>query len=135
MDSAQNTDYKKLLTDVIKKQIVILGPAITIAKARNVKGLSVDDQGTVTEISGPPQEVIQGVINQFVELSGLIVRKTMEPLLANYPDGISTIEQGQAPQPVPPANEPPQQTQPASPQPEQTLDQTPIESGQIKNGY
>ena len=82
-----NQDYKKLLTDVIKKQIVILGPQITLAKARNVKGLKVADDGTVTEMQGSPQELIQLLIDQFVQLSGLIVKKTMEPLLSMYPDG------------------------------------------------
>jgi len=80
----ENTDYKKLLTEVIKKQIVILGPAITLAKARNVKGLTIEDDGTVSQISGNPKELIQQLINQFVQLSGQIVEKTMEPLLANY---------------------------------------------------
>lgn len=80
-------DYKKLLTDVIKKQIVILGPQITLAKARNVKGLTISDDGTVTAMQGSPQELIQDLINQFVQLSGEIVKKTMEPLLSVYPDG------------------------------------------------
>jgi len=44
-------------------------------------------------IDGQPQELIQGLIDQFVQLSGLIVRKTMEPLLSAYPDGVtSTLE-------------------------------------------
>lgn len=81
-------DYQKLITDVIKKQIVILGPDITLAKARNVKGLSVADDGTVTAITGSPQVITQALIEQFMELSGEIVKKTMEPLLANYPDGM-----------------------------------------------
>ncbi len=85
-------DYKKLLTDVIKKQIVILGPGITLAKARNVKGLTISDDGTVTDMQGQPQELIQALIDQFVQLSGLIVKKTMEPLLSAYPDGIKTEE-------------------------------------------
>lgn len=80
-------DYKQLLTDVIKKQIVILGPQITLAKARNVKGLTIGDDGTVTAMQGSPQELIQDLINQFVQLSGEIVKKTMEPLLSVYPDG------------------------------------------------
>ncbi|HKC14771.1 MAG TPA: hypothetical protein VKC89_02310 [Patescibacteria group bacterium] len=84
-------DYKKLLTDVIKKQIVILGPGITLAKARNVKGLTVADDGTVTNMQGQPQELIQALIDQFVQLSGLIVKKTMEPLLSVYPDGAATV--------------------------------------------
>ena len=33
-----NTDYKKLLSEVIQKQMVILGPSIALAKARNVQG-------------------------------------------------------------------------------------------------
>lgn len=80
-------DYKKLLTDVIKKQIIILGPNITLAKARNVKGLTISDDGTVTDMQGQPQEMIQALIDQFVQLSGEIVKKTMEPLLSVYPDG------------------------------------------------
>ncbi|HSD98331.1 MAG TPA: hypothetical protein VLB73_01365 [Patescibacteria group bacterium] len=77
-----NQDYKQLLTDVIKKQIVILGPDITLSKARNVKGLTVANDGTVTNVEGSAQEVTQALIDQFVQLSGLIVKKTMEPLLS-----------------------------------------------------
>jgi len=87
MQPKTNEEYKQLLTDVIKKQIVILGPGITLAKARNVKGLTVADDGTVTAVEGHPQELIQNLIDQFVQLSGLIVKKTMEPLLSEYPDG------------------------------------------------
>ena len=93
MQPGQNTDYKKLLTEVIQKQMVILGPSISLAKARNVKGLVVADDGTVTDIKGPPQALIQGLIDQFVQLSGLIVKKTMEPLLSIYPD--SAMNQAQ----------------------------------------
>lgn len=101
----ENTDYKKLLTDVIQKQIIILGPTITLAKARNVKGITVSDDGTVTAMQGQPQDMIQQLIDQFVQLSGLIVRKTMEPLLSAYPDGASTATvisaSSQAPIPSP----------------------------------
>ncbi len=89
MQPPANTDYKKLLTEVIQKQMVILGPSITLAKARNVKGLTVADDGSVVNMDGQPQEMIQGLIDQFVQLSGLIVKKTMEPLLSMYPDGVA----------------------------------------------
>lgn len=87
MQPQTQEDYKKLLTQVIQKQMVILGPTITLAKARNVKGLTVADDGTVVNMEGQPQTLIQGLIDQFVQLSGLIVKKTMEPLLSAYPDG------------------------------------------------
>jgi hypothetical protein len=107
MQLPANTDYKKLLTEVIQKQMVILGPSITLAKARNVKGLTVNDDGTVVNIEGQPQELIQGLIDQFVQLSGLIVKKTMEPLLSIYPNGVketisaAVIPQAQVSQPTP----------------------------------
>lgn len=125
MQPTTDGDHKKLLTDVIKKQIVILGPDITLAKARNVKGLTIADDGTVTELTGDHQEITQQLIDQFMELSGLIVKKTMEPLLANYPNIVaqqmsSVTQQAQinplpqAPQaaPVPPPPNVPTQSQP-----------------------
>ena len=81
MQPQQPKDYQKLLSEVIKKQIAILGPNITLRRARKVQGLIVADDGTVTDVIGNPQVLIKNLIDQFVELSGLIVKKTMEPLL------------------------------------------------------
>lgn len=94
MQPQNDGEYQKLLSDVIRKQIIILGPTITIAKARNVPGLTVADDGTVTAISGNPQEITQHLVEQFMELSGLIVKKTMEPLFASYP-GLAVATQAQ----------------------------------------
>lgn len=105
-------DYQNLLTEVIKKQIVILGPDITLSKARNVKGLTVLDDGTVTEVTGSPQEVTQALIDQFVQLSGLIVKKTMEPLLLGTASPAPSPVQ--TPPAVPPTGVPPVQTPPAA---------------------
>lgn len=88
----QKADYKQVISEVIRKQMIILGPDITLSRARNVKGLKVDDSGKVLELSGPPQKLIEELINQFVQLSGLIVQKTMEPILANYPQNESSPE-------------------------------------------
>ncbi len=119
MQPQTDGEYQKLLTDVIKKQIVILGPAITLAKARNVQGLTVADDGTVTQIIGLPKEITQNLIGQFMELSGLIVKKTMEPLLANYPAlaGEEMIKSIQTPNP-------PQETPMPMPKPTNINDNT-----------
>ncbi len=85
MSPHSDQEYKKLLTDVIQRQIMLLGPTIAVTKARQVPGITVADDGTVVSFTGDPQQLTQQLIEQFVELSGLIVRKTMEPLLANYP--------------------------------------------------
>lgn len=83
--SGTNIEYKELLTQIIQKQIVILGPDIAISQAKNVEGLTVSDDGTVTDVEKGAQEIIQNLINEYVALSGLIVKKAMEPLLAKYP--------------------------------------------------
>lgn len=78
-------EYKNLLSEVIKKQIIVLGPDVAILKARGVEGLEVDDEGNVTKLEGEPQKILQNLIDQYVALSGQIVKSTMEPLLAKYP--------------------------------------------------
>lgn len=79
-------NYQRLIGEIIKKQIVILGPDIAIAKARTVQGIKVSDDGTVTEMTGDPNKIIQSLIDVYVALSGLIIKKTMEPLLSKYPN-------------------------------------------------
>jgi len=80
-----NEDYKKLITEVIQKQVVILGPDIAIMKAKNIKGLVLAEDGAVTAIKGDPQVALKQLIDEYVSLSGLIVKKAMEPLLQKYP--------------------------------------------------
>jgi len=89
-------DYQKIFTEIIKKQILVLGPDITLAKVRNVQGLEIDSSGQVTKIIGDPQVILQKLIDQFVELSGMIVKKTMESILSTYPDGISDVLSAQS---------------------------------------
>jgi hypothetical protein len=79
------TDYQNLFTELIKKQIVILGPDIAVLKARNVAGLKVADDGTVIGMSGNHQDLLNQLVDQYMQLSGLIVKKAMEPLLSKYP--------------------------------------------------
>ena len=74
--------YQTLITQLIQKQSSILGPDITMAKVKHVSGLTVDQNGQVTQIQGDPAEVLKQLINQFVELSGLIVKQTMESIVA-----------------------------------------------------
>lgn len=79
------SDYKKIFTELIKKQMLVLGPDITLAKVKNVSGITVNSNGEVESITGDPQQLLELLINQFVELSGMIVKKTMESILTSYP--------------------------------------------------
>lgn len=88
--------YKNLLTEIIQKQIVILGPDIAIMKAKAVPGLELDGNGNVVKITGSPSEALHKLIDEYVGLSGLIVKTTMEPLLSKYPEISQQLSNGAA---------------------------------------
>jgi len=78
--------YKNLINDILAKQIVILGPDIVLAKAANVAGLSLDSSGKVVSIDGNPQQVLDKLIDEYIGLSGLIVKNILAPVFAKYPE-------------------------------------------------
>ncbi len=96
-------EYKNLLTEVIKKQITILGPDITLAKVRKTKGISIDDTGTVTGLSAEPAEITKQLTEQFKDLSESIVKKTMRPLMMRAETALP--EETHAPTQEPPKTE------------------------------
>ena len=83
---AQLEDYKKLINDIIAKQTIILGPDIVLLKARSVPGLILAKDGMVENIDGDPQAVLQNLIDEYIALSGQIVRNILNPVLAKYPE-------------------------------------------------
>ena len=80
MKEPTRNEYKQILTEIIKKQIVILGPKIAVLKARNVPGLKVADSGEILDIAGPEQIILQKLISEYVAFSGEIVRNTVNAI-------------------------------------------------------
>ena len=78
--------YLALISEIIKKQSLILGPEIAILKARSVPGLMVDNDGKVTGVGDNPQDTLQKLVDQYVELSGLIVKNALGSIFAKYPN-------------------------------------------------
>lgn len=85
MEEPTKDEYKRIFTEIIKKQIVILGPQIAVLKARNVPGLKITDDGVVTDISGPERVVLQELIDEYVALSGEIVKNAVNSIFEKYP--------------------------------------------------
>ncbi len=78
--------YLSLLSEIIAKQSIILGPGMAIMKARGVQGLVVDDSGKVTDVDGNPAEMVQKLVDQYVELSGQIVKSALSSIFVKYPE-------------------------------------------------
>lgn len=87
----QKEQYKSLIIEIIAKQAVILGPEIAILKAKNVPGIVVSGDGTVTDISGNPEEALKKLIDEYVDLSGQIVKNALGSIFSKYPN-IKKIE-------------------------------------------
>jgi hypothetical protein len=87
-DSSQ---YINLINDITTKQILILGPDIVMLKAKNVAGLKLDSSGKVAAIDGDPQQILQKLIDEYISLSGLIVKNILAPVFAKYPEIKVTI--------------------------------------------
>lgn len=81
----QKQQYQALITDIIAKEAVILGPQIAILKAKNVANLITDNDGKVIDINGDPAEVLQQLIDEYVELAGQIVKNALGSIFAKYP--------------------------------------------------
>lgn len=77
--------YKALMTEIIQKQSVILGPQIAILKARNVSVLTINDNGHVTDIKGEVRTALQNLVDEYVKLSGQIVKNALGSIFTKYP--------------------------------------------------
>ena len=82
----EKSQYISLISEIIAKQAVILGPDIAILKARNVLGLGIDDHGKLIDIRGNPSDVVEQLIDEYVQLSGQIVKSALSSIFTKYPD-------------------------------------------------
>ena len=80
------TRYVAIISEIIARQSIILGPDIAILKARSVVGLLVNDSGVVTDIKGDGSVILQQLVNTYVELSGMIVKNALGSIFDKYPD-------------------------------------------------
>lgn len=80
-------DYSKVLTELIQKQMVLIGPDITFGIVKKVGGLHVDQNGVVMRIdNADTRSLLTSLLNEFFSLSELIAKKSVEILLENYPE-------------------------------------------------
>ena len=87
----EKTQYVGIISEIIAKQSIILGPDIAILKARSVVGLVIKDDGKVVDIKGDGKVILQQLVNAYVELSGMIVKNALGSIFEKYP-GINKVD-------------------------------------------
>ena len=86
METQDNAKYMAMLSEIIAKQSIILGPEISVLKARNVPGITVSDNGVVTAIDGDYRQILEKLVDEYVALSGMIVKNALSSVFAKYPE-------------------------------------------------
>lgn len=81
----QIEQYKAVMTEIIAKQSIILGPEMALMRAKKVTEISFVD-GKVSQVQGDPAQALKKLIDTYVELSGQIVRNALGPIFSKYPE-------------------------------------------------
>ncbi len=78
--------YKKFLTELVRRHMVIFGPNIAREIASTIPGLTVSETGEITGITGAPLNALQGLIGKYQELSEPVALLQLRLLLNQYSD-------------------------------------------------
>ena len=81
----QTEQYKAVMSEIIAKQSIILGPEMATMRAKKVPDIEISADGKVTEIKGDASEALKKLIDTYVELSGQIVKNALGPIFTKYP--------------------------------------------------
>lgn len=78
--------YKKFLSDLIRRHMLILGPNIARDVAFGVQGLVIDSSGDVRELNGDQLLITKDLINGYINLSSPVTQLITYQLLEQNPD-------------------------------------------------
>jgi hypothetical protein len=78
--------YKKFLSDLIRRHMLILGPNIARDVASQVEGLLVDSSGEVSDLTGDQLLVAKDLISGYMNLSAPVTQLIAYQLFEQYPD-------------------------------------------------
>ncbi len=79
-------NYKKFLTELIRKHMIIFGPNIARETAASIEGLTVNPSGEVTDLKGTPILILENLMKEYQKLSVPITLLNLSLLLDQNPD-------------------------------------------------
>ncbi len=82
----QEEQYKAVISEIIAKQSLILGPEMAIMRAKKIREIIISPEGKVVEVKGDSSDALKKLIDVYVELSGQIVRNALTPIFIKYPE-------------------------------------------------
>ncbi|MBI1755397.1 hypothetical protein HY250_01125 [Candidatus Azambacteria bacterium] len=74
-------EYKKIISELVKRQMEIMGPSAALSIARKTPSVKIADNGQVTDISGDQKTALELVANSYIAFSGEISRIILKSVL------------------------------------------------------
>lgn len=79
------SDYRHLMSDLLKNLINVLGPDVVLIKVKNVNAVRVNTNGEAVMIYGDPSTAFEKLINEYISLAPFVTKQIIRQVLANYP--------------------------------------------------
>ena len=79
-------DCKKAITEIVKKQMDIVGPAVALSVAQKATSVKLSTSGEVMEIIGDPKTALEQVAEAYIAFSGEISKMILKSVMKSYPD-------------------------------------------------
>jgi len=79
-------DCKKAITEIVKKQMDIVGPAVALSVAQKATSVKLSTSGEVMEIIGDPKSALEQVAEAYIAFSGEISKMILKSVIKSYPD-------------------------------------------------
>lgn len=74
---SKTQDYKAIISEYIKKQMIILGPVVAVEKARKLEKIKLKDDGAVTQINGDGEEIMAMIESEYEGMIGSIAHTVL----------------------------------------------------------
>lgn len=74
-------DYKKIITELVQKQMSMVGPSVALSIVQKVPVVKVADNGEVLEVNGDPKAALESVANAYIAFSGEISRMILKSVM------------------------------------------------------
>ena len=79
-------DYKKAMSDIIKRQMEIVGPTVALSVAQKVSSVKLSPAGDVLEIIGDPKAALEQAAEACIAFSGEISKMILKSVIKSHPD-------------------------------------------------
>jgi len=79
-------DCKKAITEIVKKQMDIVGPVVALSVAQKATSVKLSTSGEVMEIIGDPKTALEQVAEAYIAFSGEISKMILKSVIKSYPD-------------------------------------------------